>query len=334
MNNIYQIADCGDSISSKHTEKSPGANPVCLSIESEEFSRFTPNAHEMKKQIHEPYFTRKYSKASSKTHPLLHREREPVKTNSNFLVNIWCFQIIILVGLFTLTLFLLNFANIQTTNHTSSQTPTPCNVSQNISFLKDAWPTDRKLAIRNRFDREALPSNKNKSAIFHLDLSCNNISFLNLSIFHEFSWLSHLNLSKNSMHQVVGLDLVPSLRFLDLSSNSLTRISDLQTLSTSSITVLDLKNNYISSLNSTDLSRFPAILFVDISNNPIKEFGLIPTLSCCDIRSLNYSCVVQYNSVAIITDSLNRDNKQVSTNYHVLTSLPQQKARVDNTIHI
>lgn len=334
MNNIYQIADCGDSISSKHTEKSPGANPVCLSIESEEFSRFTPNAHEMKKQNHESYFTMKYNKASSKTHPLLHREREPVKTNSNFLVNIWCFQIIILVGLFTLTLFLLNFANIQTTNHTSSQTPTPCNVSQNISFLKDAWPTDRKLAIRNRFDREALPSNKNKSAIFHLDLSCNNISFLNLSIFHEFSWLSHLNLSKNSMHQVVGLDLVPSLRFLDLSSNSLTRISDLQTLSTSSITVLDLKNNYISSLNSTDLSRFPAILFVDISNNPIKEFGLIPTLSCCDIQSLNYSCVVQYNSVAIITDSLNRDNKQVSTNYHVLTSLPQQKARVDNTIHI
>lgn len=53
MNNIYQIADCGDSISSKHTEKSSGANPVCLSIESEEFSRFTPNAHEMKKQNHE-----------------------------------------------------------------------------------------------------------------------------------------------------------------------------------------------------------------------------------------------------------------------------------------
>lgn len=327
MNNIYQIADCGDSISSKHTEKSPAANPVCLSIESEEFSLFTPNAHEMKKQNHESYFTRKYSKASSKTHPLLHREREPVKTNSNFLVNIWCVQMIILVGLFTLTLFLLNFAYIQTTNHTSSQTPTPCNVIQNISFLKSAWPKDRIYI-------EALPSNKNKSAIFHLDLSCSNISFINLSIFYEFSGLSHLNLSKNSMHQVVGLDLVPSLRFLDLSSNSLTRISDLQTLSTSSITVLDLKNNYISSLNSTDLSRFPAILFVDISNNPIKEFGLFPTLSCCDIQSLNYSCVVQYNSVAIITDSFKGDHKQVSTNYHVLTSLPQQKARVDNTIHI
>lgn len=288
----------------------------------------------MKIQKHDSHYTMGYSKASSKTHPLLFREREPVKMNSNFFVNLWCLQMFILVVFFIVTLILLNFANIQTTMQISSQTSTPCTVSQNISFLKDAWPTDRKLAIRNRSDIEALLSYKNKSAISHLDLSCNNIGFINFSVLYEFSWLSHLNLSKNSMQQVFGLDLVPSLRFVDLSSNSLTRIGDLQTLSKSPITVLSLKNNYISSLSSTDLSRYPALIYLDVSNNPIKEVDLFPTLSCCEIQSLNYSCVVQYNSVAIVTDSINRDHKQVSTNYHVSTSLLQQKAHIDNTIHV
>lgn len=288
----------------------------------------------MKIQNNESLFKMGYNKASSKSHPLLFRDKEPVKMNSNFFAYLWCMQLFILVGLFTVILILLNFSLIQTTKQISSQTSTPCTVGQNISFIKDAWPTDRKLAIRNRSDIEALLSNKNKSAIYHIDLSCNNISFINFSIFYDFSRLSHLNLSKNSMHQVIGLDLVPSLRFLDLSSNSLTRIGELQTLSTSSITVLSLKNNYISSLNSTDLSRYPALLFLDVSNNPIKEVDLIPTLSCCEIQSLNYRCVLQYNSLAIITDNINRDHKQVSTNYHVSTSLLQQKARIDNTIHV
>lgn len=288
----------------------------------------------MKIQNNESLFKMGYNKASSKSHPLLLRDREPVKMNSNFFAYLWCMQLFILVGLFTVILILLNFSLIQTTKQISSQTSTPCTAGQNISFIKDAWPTDRKLAIRNRSDIEALPSNKNKSAIYHIDLSCNNISLINFSIFYDFSRLSHLNLSKNSMHQVIGLDLVPSLRFLDLSSNSLTRIGELQTLSTSSITVLSLKNNYISSLNSTDLSRYPALLYLDVSNNPIKEVDLIPTLSCCEIQSLNYSCVLQYNSLTIITDNIDRDHKQVSTHYHVSTSLLQQKARIDNTIHI
>lgn len=174
---------------------------------------------------------------------------------------------------------------------------------------KDVWPTDRKLAIRNRSDVERLQNYKNKSAIYYLDLSCNHHIFINFSMFEIFSGLSHLNLSKNSMQRAVGLDLVPSLRFLDMSSNSLTSLGDLHTSWISHIAVLMLNNNHISILQSTDFSNFPFMKYLDVSNNPIQRVGLISTLSCCRIKSMHYNCVIQHNSVAIVTDGINNQDK-------------------------
>lgn len=329
------MADYEDSTIFKHAENSPGTTPVCLSMQPEEF---TSNAKEIL-QKQKSHYTMENNTDSSNT--LAHLcSKEPKNLIFDF-VHISYFGLIlfILLAFILIVSHLPNLANIQMTkpktSHTlklsnlsqnipylndtwptdrkqtikirsdteiPSQTSRPCTVSQDVIFLKDTWPTDRKLTIRNRSDLEALQSYENKSAISHLDLSINSISFINLSIFYEFPILSHLNLSQNSMQRAIGLHYVLSLRVVDMSSNNFTTLDDLRPLLISYITKLSLSRNHISSLYPTDFLNYPYLKYLDVTNNPIKEVGIITTLSCCETPFLNCSYsikIVQYNGFYI-----------------------------------
>lgn len=351
---LYFMTDYEDSNVSMHAENSPGTTPVCLSMQPEEFKS---NAKDIMQKQKSPH-TMENNADSSNTLKQLCR-KEPKNLIFDFVHISYCGLILfMLLALNLIICHLPNLANIQMTETNTSQTlklsilsqhipylddtwsterkqtikicsdteipsrsSRPCTVSQDVIFLiEHTWPTDRKLTIRNRSDIEELQSYKNKSGVSHLDLSYNSISFLNLSLFYDFFFLSHLNLSKNTMQRAVGLHCVLSLRFVDMSSNNITRLYDLQPLLISYITVLSLSRNHISSLYPTDFLNYPYLKYLDITNNPIKEVGIISTLSCCETPFFNYTYTYgQYKSFYIRID---RTLLPATTNYQIIPVQP------------
>jgi len=128
---------------------------------------------------------------------------------------------------------------------------------------------------------------------------CRLISFINsfqslrsISITHsdirsipviKIKNLRSLNLSKNSIKKIEGLDKLRYLQYLDLSGNAINKIQGLE--KNKRLIKLKLKDNYISKIEG--LKHIRGILSIDLSENKIIKIHDLTEVSNCMSLSLS-----------------------------------------------
>lgn len=196
------------------------------------------------------------------------------------------------------------------------------NLSNNNIFhaplrsLEHVHPTLRYLDLSNNRITSIPTSGLNGlPGLLSLNLSANKLTILNENSFKKLQNLFHLDLSQNSLYRVddapfrpllslqslvlkdVSLQYVPtlflpSLRFLDLSSNLLTNISDQSFVQVKDLRRLDLSHNYLQEVPQHVWHSVKKIRYLDISYNPIQvlsmsSFEKLSKLKELDMRGLD-----------------------------------------------
>lgn len=150
-------------------------------------------------------------------------------------------------------------------------------------------------------------------ALRHLDLSSNEISFLQPGVFQALAHLEHLNLAHNRLAlstgglgplpHVTSLDLsgnslysglverllgeAPALRTLTLAENSLTRLSRQTFWGTPALERLDLHSNVLMDIEDGAFEALPHLAHLNLSRNSLT---CISDFSLQQLRVLDLSC--------------------------------------------
>ena len=109
-----------------------------------------------------------------------------------------------------------------------------------------------------------------------LDLSDNSVSDINPAAVHLVPKLRSLNLSQNSLESVANLSTLSDLEDLNLSNNRIAQLPDLHT-KLGNIKSLNLAQNRISSLDG--LAKLYGLVSLDVSRNRIAELDTIRTVA-------------------------------------------------------
>ncbi|XP_062950009.1 transforming growth factor beta activator LRRC32 [Cynocephalus volans] len=155
------------------------------------------------------------------------------------------------------------------------------------------------------------------TALRHLDLSTNEISFLQPGVFQALPHLEHLNLAHNRLAagtalsagglgplpHLISLDLsgnslysglverllgeAPRLRTLSLAENSLTRLTRHTFLGTPALERLDLHSNVLMDIEDGAFEALPRLAHLNLSRNSLT---CISDFSLQQLRVLDLSC--------------------------------------------
>ncbi|XP_058923760.1 transforming growth factor beta activator LRRC32 isoform X1 [Kogia breviceps] len=155
------------------------------------------------------------------------------------------------------------------------------------------------------------------TALLHLDLSANEISFLQPGVFQALPHLEHLNLAHNRLAvgtvlstgglgplpHLMSLDLsgnslysglaerllaeAPALRSLSLAENSLTRLSRHTFWGTPALERLDLHSNVLMDIEDGAFEALPHLAHLNLSRNSLT---CISDFSLQQLRVLDLSC--------------------------------------------
>lgn len=151
------------------------------------------------------------------------------------------------------------------------------------------------------------------TALRHLDLSFNEISFLQPGVFQALSHLEHLNLAHNRLAlstgvlgpllHVTSLDLsgnslysglmeqllgeAPALRTLVLAENSLTHLAHQTFWGTPALERLDLHSNVLMDIEDGAFEALPHLTHLNLSRNSLT---CISDFSLQQLRVLDLSC--------------------------------------------
>ncbi|XP_061196713.1 uncharacterized protein LOC133204991 [Saccostrea echinata] len=162
----------------------------------------------------------------------------------------------------------------------------------------------KKMVIRNytKGPIDDLLRNTNKTYFEYIDLSFNELQSVNLTSLSRFPRLRHLDLSNNRIYHTGGIKDLHSLQTLEMGFNLIEEMGMLHNQSESSLRVLNLRHNRITSLKSTDLSNFPYLEYLELSENPIQKFSLNASMiSHCKQMQSN-RCRVNFNLMTIFID--------------------------------
>ncbi|XP_065160953.1 protein artichoke [Atheta coriaria] len=127
----------------------------------------------------------------------------------------------------------------------------------------------------------------------HLDLSSNKIRHLSGMTPNMVEWetkLTNLRLDNNQLHSLNGaLSGLRSLLRLNLSCNSLSRISPDDLIGLDSLTMLDISHNQLTTLEETSKTFLPALQELLASDNYLtmldKDFHGLPVLCWADLSN-------------------------------------------------
>ena len=177
-----------------------------------------------------------------------------------------------------------------------------------------------------------------------LDLSDNNIGNLASSQFRTMTQLTELDLSSNNLTTIANDRFMNLTRvqYLNLSNNQIASISAPTNWSQAhawrglnNLVELDLSNNNLVNLQSSNRFRLPALTSLDLSNNKITTAGLatsrltaMPRLEDLDLSG---NAIVTINPLAFnglaLLDNLNLNENNIS---NVIPLSDQRLGHVDN----
>ncbi|KAM5246885.1 transforming growth factor beta activator LRRC32 [Ctenodactylus gundi] len=144
------------------------------------------------------------------------------------------------------------------------------------------------------------------TALRRLDLSTNEISFLQPGVFQALPHLEHLNLARNRL--AVGttlsagsLGILPHLTFLDLSGNSLySGLVERLLGKAPSLRVLSLAENSLTHLGRQTFSGIPALEWLDLHSNVLMDiedgaFEALPHLAHLNLSRNSLTCISDFS---------------------------------------
>nr|XP_006133650.1 leucine-rich repeat-containing protein 32 [Pelodiscus sinensis] len=138
----------------------------------------------------------------------------------------------------------------------------------------------------------------------HLDLRFNQISFIEPGVFTHMTSLVEINLSSNQLdefaqHRRPGIGLLPAVRKLDLSRNSLyTRMAEYFIHDVPSLQYLSLAENSITAILQRMFQGSPALVEIDLHSNIIMDIEEGAFEMLMNLTKLNLSM----NSITCISD--------------------------------
>ncbi|XP_030055915.1 transforming growth factor beta activator LRRC32 [Microcaecilia unicolor] len=182
-----------------------------------------------------------------------------------------------------------------------------CQEKDLFQIPPNLYPTIEKLDLsRNQLQRVAERPLTFYTAVQHLDLSSNKISFIYSGVFANMTSLNILNLSNNQLDQFVqqskpGIGLIPQVKILDLSGNSLYNgMAEHFIEKAPSLTHLSLASNSITTISAKMFIGSPSLTDLDLHNNIIMDieegaFENLPHLFKLDLSMNSLTCISGYN---------------------------------------
>lgn len=121
-----------------------------------------------------------------------------------------------------------------------------------------------------------------------LNLSNNNISYINLTAIYA----DNINLSNNNLSDISIVDIEKDWSSINLSFNKLT---SMPLVKNSRINELDISNNKLQSLNATFISESD-IKHLNASNNQIHEFKITEIIQSLTVLDLSFNNFSEFTS--------------------------------------
>nr|XP_033803271.1 transforming growth factor beta activator LRRC32 [Geotrypetes seraphini]XP_033803272.1 transforming growth factor beta activator LRRC32 [Geotrypetes seraphini] len=182
-----------------------------------------------------------------------------------------------------------------------------CQEKDLFQIPPNLYPTIQKLDLsRNQLHRVAERPLTFYTSVQHLDLSSNKISFIYSGVFKNMTNLNILNLSNNHLDQFVqqskpGIGLIPQVKILDLSGNSLYNgMTEYFIEKAPSLTHLSLASNSITTISAKMFMGSPSLTDLDLHNNIIMDieegaFENLPHLFKLDLSMNSLTCISGYS---------------------------------------
>ncbi|KAM9660337.1 transforming growth factor beta activator LRRC32 [Trichechus inunguis] len=139
------------------------------------------------------------------------------------------------------------------------------------------------------------------TALRHLDLSTNEISFLQPDVFQVLPHLQHLNLAHNRLAVGTGLGLLPHMTSLDLSGNSLySGLVERLLGEAPALRTLSLAENSLTRLARHTFWGMPALERLDLHSNVLMDieegaFEALPRLAHLNLSRNSLTCISDFS---------------------------------------
>ncbi|KAM9221401.1 transforming growth factor beta activator LRRC32 [Dugong dugon] len=139
------------------------------------------------------------------------------------------------------------------------------------------------------------------TALRHLDLSTNEISFLQPDVFQVLPHLQHLNLAHNRLAVGTGLGLLPHMTSLDLSGNSLySGLVERLLGEAPALRTLSLAENSLTRLARRTFWGMPALERLDLHSNVLMDieegaFEALPRLAHLNLSRNSLTCISDFS---------------------------------------
>ncbi|KAM6158082.1 transforming growth factor beta activator LRRC32 [Rhynchocyon petersi] len=139
------------------------------------------------------------------------------------------------------------------------------------------------------------------TALHHLDLSKNEISFLQSGVFQGLPHLEHLNLAHNRLAVSTGLDPLPHVTSLDLSGNSLYNgVVERLLREAPALRSLSLAENSLTRLTHHTFLGMPALEHLDLHSNVLMDieegtFEALPHLTHLNLSRNSLTCISDFS---------------------------------------
>ncbi|XP_006882933.1 PREDICTED: leucine-rich repeat-containing protein 32 [Elephantulus edwardii] len=139
------------------------------------------------------------------------------------------------------------------------------------------------------------------TALRHLDLSHNEINFLQPGVFQDLPHLEHLNLAHNRLAASTGLSPLPHVTSLDLSANSLYNgLVERLLREAPALRALSLAENSMTRLTHHTFLGMPALERLDLHSNVLMDieegtFEALPRLAHLNLSRNSLTCISDFS---------------------------------------